>query len=167
MLSDVYKLSTFDPVLMQSSSHVHNMLLSLPRRSAVRIPVTVRYFSLLQIVQTSSGAHSASCSVGTVVLSRGVMLTTHLYLTPRLLPVYTFIACTATTLPLSSLRCLKVGRDSVVGIATRYGLDGPGIESRWGRGFPHQSRPVSFPGVKRPGRGVDHPPPSRPGLKKG
>jgi hypothetical protein len=23
-----------------------------------------------------------------------------------------------------------VGRDSVVGIATRYGLDGPGIESR-------------------------------------
>jgi hypothetical protein len=26
-----------------------------------------------------------------------------------------------------------VGRDSSVGIATRYGLDGPGIESRWGR----------------------------------
>jgi hypothetical protein len=25
-----------------------------------------------------------------------------------------------------------VGRDSSVGIATRYGLDGPGIESRWG-----------------------------------
>ena len=25
-----------------------------------------------------------------------------------------------------------VGRDSAVGIATRYGLDGPGIESRWG-----------------------------------
>jgi len=24
------------------------------------------------------------------------------------------------------------GRDSSVGIATRYGLDGPGIESRWG-----------------------------------
>ena len=23
------------------------------------------------------------------------------------------------------------GRDSVVGVATRYGLDGPGIESRW------------------------------------
>jgi hypothetical protein len=23
-------------------------------------------------------------------------------------------------------------RDSAVGIATRYGLDGPGIESRWG-----------------------------------
>ena len=28
-----------------------------------------------------------------------------------------------------------VGRDSSVGIATRYGLDGPGIESRWGARF--------------------------------
>jgi len=45
--------------------------------------------------------------------------------------------------------------------ATRYGLDGPGIESRWGRDFPHPSSPaLSFPAVKRPGRGVDHPPPS-------
>jgi hypothetical protein len=26
----------------------------------------------------------------------------------------------------------QVGRGSVVGIATRYGLDSPGIESRWG-----------------------------------
>jgi hypothetical protein len=26
--------------------------------------------------------------------------------------------------------------------ATRYGLDGPGIESRWGRDFPHLSRPA-------------------------
>ena len=25
----------------------------------------------------------------------------------------------------------KRGRDSSVGIATRYGLDGPGIESQW------------------------------------
>jgi hypothetical protein len=33
-----------------------------------------------------------------------------------------------------------VGRDSSVGIATRYGLDGPGIEFRWGQDFPHLSR---------------------------
>ena len=38
-----------------------------------------------------------------------------------------------------------VGRDSSVGIATRYDLDGPGIESRWGRGFPHPSRPALGP----------------------
>ena len=33
-----------------------------------------------------------------------------------------------------------VGWDSSVGIATRYGLDGPGIESRCGRDFPLPSR---------------------------
>jgi hypothetical protein len=61
-----------------------------------------------------------------------------------------------------------MGRDSSVGIATGYGLDGPGIESRWRRDFSNTSRtalgahPASctgfFPGVKRPGRGADHPP---------
>jgi hypothetical protein len=34
----------------------------------------------------------------------------------------------------------SVGRDSAVGIATYYGLDGPGIESRCVRDFPHPSR---------------------------
>ena len=31
----------------------------------------------------------------------------------------------------------KVSRDRVVGIATRYGLDGPGVEFWWGRDFLH------------------------------
>jgi len=35
-----------------------------------------------------------------------------------------------------------VGRYSSVGITTRYGLDGPGIESRWGQDFPHFSIPA-------------------------
>jgi hypothetical protein len=65
------------------------------------------------------------------------------------------------------------GRDSSVGIATGYGLDGPGIESRWGVRFFAQvqtgpgAHPASctmgtgsFLGVKRPGRGADHPSPS-------
>jgi len=39
----------------------------------------------------------------------------------------------------------EVGRDSSVGIATRYGLDGRGIESRWERGFPHPFRPGMRP----------------------
>ena len=34
------------------------------------------------------------------------------------------------------------GRDSSVGIATRYWLDGPWIESRWEQDFPHPSRPA-------------------------
>jgi len=37
------------------------------------------------------------------------------------------------------------GFRSVVGIATGYGLEGPGIESRWGRDFPHLSRPALEP----------------------
>jgi hypothetical protein len=61
---------------------------------------------------------------------------------------------------------------SSVGIGTRYGLDGPGIESRWEARFsaPVQTglgtHPVSytmgtgsFLWVKRPERGVDQPPP--------
>ena len=40
-------------------------------------------------------------------------------------------------------RCMKVVcRDSSVGIATRYGLDGPGTECTWGRDFLHPSRPA-------------------------
>jgi hypothetical protein len=38
-----------------------------------------------------------------------------------------------------------VGRDSSVGIATRYRLDGTGIESRWGQGFPYPSIPTLWP----------------------
>jgi hypothetical protein len=37
------------------------------------------------------------------------------------------------------------GPCSVVGIATGYGLDGPGIETRWRQDFPHLSRPALGP----------------------
>jgi hypothetical protein len=40
---------------------------------------------------------------------------------------------------------LNGGQGRIVGIATAYGLDGPGIESRWGRDFPHLSRPALRP----------------------
>jgi hypothetical protein len=40
---------------------------------------------------------------------------------------------------------LKGRRDSSVGIATTYGLEGRGIECRWGRDFPHPSRPALGP----------------------
>ena len=38
-----------------------------------------------------------------------------------------------------------VGQDSSVGIATHYGLEGPGIESQWGRDFLHLSGPALGP----------------------
>ena len=41
--------------------------------------------------------------------------------------------------------CTCMGHDSSVDIATRYELDGPGIESQWGRDFPHPSRPTLGP----------------------
>jgi len=37
------------------------------------------------------------------------------------------------------------GPGSSVGITTGYLLDGPGIKSRWGRDFPHLSRPALGP----------------------
>jgi hypothetical protein len=42
-----------------------------------------------------------------------------------------------------NIRCR--GPVSVVGIATAYWLDGPGIESWWERDFPHLSRPALRP----------------------
>jgi hypothetical protein len=36
-------------------------------------------------------------------------------------------------------------RDGIVGIVTSYRLEGPGIESRWGRYFPHLSRVAPRP----------------------
>ena len=72
-----------------------------------------------------------------------------------------------------------VGRNSIFSIATHYGLDVPGIESRWGRDFPHPSRPTpgghpasytmgtrSFPGSKRLGHDIDHPTPASTKVKK-
>jgi hypothetical protein len=51
-----------------------------------------------------------------------------------------------------------MGRDSVVGIATLYGLDVSGIESRWGGDFPPwcppsfvKCVPGLFPGGKAAG----------------
>ena len=74
---------------------------------------------------------------------------------------------------------VDMGRYSSVDKETRYGLDGRGIESWWGARF---SAPVhtgpgaqpasytvgtgSFPGVKRPRRGVDHPHPSSAEVKE-
>jgi len=72
-----------------------------------------------------------------------------------------------------------MGQYSEVGIATRYGLHVPEIESRWRARLsaPVQTVPRahsasyrmntgSLPGVKRPGRGVDCPPHLAPRLKK-
>ena len=71
------------------------------------------------------------------------------------------------------------GPGSSVGIATGYGLNDPGIKSRWGRNFPHLFRPALEPtslqyngyrglpgGKERPGCDADHSPPSSSVVKK-
>jgi hypothetical protein len=78
---------------------------------------------------------------------------------------------------ISSVAVVSIARS--VGIATRYGLDGQGIESRWGENFCTRPErpwgpitllynrhrvPVSW--VKRPGRGVYHPPKSSGEVKE-
>ena len=73
-----------------------------------------------------------------------------------------------------------MGQGSSVGLATRYGQDGTGIESRWGGARfspPVQTGPGGHPAsytvgtgsflrVKRPELGVDHPPPSSAEVKE-
>jgi len=65
-----------------------------------------------------------------------------------------------------------VGSDSSVGIAIRYGLDGPSIEPRlrpdrpWSPASSYTMGTGSFPGVKRPGRDFGHPPPSSAEVKE-
>ena len=84
-----------------------------------------------------------------------------------------------TSLPFVSTVNATEGRDSSVGIATHYGLDCVGIESRWEARF---SAPVqtdrgahpasctmgtaSFQPVKLLGRGIDHPPTSSAEVKE-
>jgi hypothetical protein len=76
----------------------------------------------------------------------------------------------------------RVGRGNVVAIGTRYGLDGPGIEFRLylylfifsahvqtgPDAYPasHTMGAGSYPWVKRPVFGVDHPPPSSAEFKE-
>jgi hypothetical protein len=88
----------------------------------------------------------------------------------------------STTLALKRLFLILVNRvswDSVVGVATGFWFDGPGIEARWGRDFPHSSTPFLWltqphikvkqchsPGLKRPGLGVNHPLPYHTEVKR-
>ena len=74
------------------------------------------------------------------------------------------------SLGVKGLRVKECGPDSVVGIPTVYGQDGPGFEFQCGRDFPHLFRPAQWPTqplikwsfqvVQRPACGVEHPPSS-------
>ena len=59
---------------------------------------------------------------------------------------WTFVSSPVHESQVSEIFCtLCVGRDNIVSIAICKRLDGLGIESWWGRGFPHLSRPALGP----------------------
>jgi hypothetical protein len=102
--------------------------------------VTLRYthlcphntgFLLLQLIPTKTAFRLHHCC--TVILERRTLYVC-------LQEVTSFSLCDTNI----TFRC-QIGLGSSVGIATGYGLDGPGIESRWGRDFPHLSRPALGP----------------------
>ena len=96
-------------------------------------------WSLVQIYQ-NSGETYCLLHTGRILKIIDKFLSLHVITSQRtwnLTPVDTMFLITGTL--------LSRGRDSSVGIATHYGLDGPGIESRWGRDFPHPSRPALGP----------------------
>jgi hypothetical protein len=63
------------------------------------------------------------------------------FLKPKFQQFIPRIKWTRVTIMLIGTVCI-IDQVTVVGTGTLYGLDGPGNESRWGRNFPHPSRPV-------------------------
>jgi hypothetical protein len=128
------------------------------RKSRVRLEVMIRFF--MRIAASEKRASSSS-RVSTFHLFTPLFIQPHIQksngrnmvhirATEKYLNVcdntnkYTWIKYVwSCYLPTCLYRF--VGRDSSVDIATGYGLDGPGIESRWGRDFLHTSRPALGP----------------------
>jgi hypothetical protein len=77
--------------------------------------------------------------VFTIVLGQYVCNTPVTWSNPVSKTVFPSVSIISKLVLFSTTRCS-------VRIATRYGLDGPGIESRWrGRDFPQPSRPALVP----------------------
>ena len=102
-------------------------------------------------VQPGPGTHPASCTMGIwsfpgVKSGRGVTLTPNSLLVPwsrksRTIPLLPLWAVR----PVQSLSACTRVHFTFYFIATCYGLDGPGIESWWGRDLPHLSKPALGP----------------------
>jgi hypothetical protein len=96
------------------------------------------------------------------------------YAQEHLLLLRIIIIIIITIVVVVKYRSREVGCNSSVSTVTRNVLGGPGIECRLGRDFPAlgPTHPpvigyvISFPEVKRPGRGVEHPPLSSSKVQK-
>jgi hypothetical protein len=81
--------------------------------------------------------------LGFLIKKKGLLKQYPSVLSIYILTVFIFVFVLYTFNPLSIIIIIfllyylsTMGRDSSVGIATCYGLDGPVIEYRWGRDFP-------------------------------
>jgi len=55
--------------------------------------------------------------------------------------------CSSVQLCNHMTKIIIVDWDSAVSMAICYGLEGPGIESQWGRDFPHTDQPWGPPSL--------------------
>ena len=125
-----------------------------------------RPFKLLRVFDNSSGHDITSDLCSKCIMAPVINLLSAPLVTP------TGSASTVT-------RKLDTVIANILVKMSRYRPDRPGIESWWGRNFPHPSRPalgppsfqhnrhrVPFPRVKRPGCVVNHLPPSSAEVKE-
>jgi hypothetical protein len=95
----VYITSVHGPLEPGSSGSIVSDYGLDDRAIGVRSPAGAKDFSCSLCVQTGSGAHPASCTMGTggpfpgIKRGRGVMLTTHPYLVPRAWMSRSYTSC--------------------------------------------------------------------------
>jgi hypothetical protein len=146
------------PLLLPLLSHYYTVYINYKNQHSINIQFLMHCMCELRITQFVHGSH---------FIRQLLLVTSHCRFTPDMLALF--------LLP-SHLHFNRPG--SSVGIATGYGLDSLGIESRWGWNFPHLSRPAHpasctmgtgyFLGLKS-GQGVTltpHPPSSTMVMKE-
>jgi hypothetical protein len=99
---------------------------------------------------------------------------------PIILRTFKMLCKRSLSIPWNVETCASSAYWGINMLAIQYGLDGPGIESQYRRDFLHPSGPALWPSVllhnayrvlcppvvKRPGFGVNHPPPSSAEVKE-
>ena len=151
----------------------HNPTYEILCRKETQIKISPEFFFLKPESSEKKAAEeycwvitqAAGRSSHSGVLEFGFQLESHLctcifdrmYIQCQLAPICTLASLSGTYDRITKVgECLYIstfcsyftqnmGRDISVGKATCYGLDGPEIESRWGRDFPHPPRPAWEP----------------------
>jgi hypothetical protein len=111
--------------------------LIMAKLSSFHVLLYLSHFTLHAL--SSCYIATQNCRKGEVAL--GCLSSTYIQHKTNLVKIteLKFFRCFSVRIPVTG------GPGSSVDIATSYGLDGPGIESRWGRDFPRLSRPVLGP----------------------